>query len=90
MQACLQENLLSFGIHIIQYQNHKSPVAPALEFIISDTISPVRHQREYLDCKRGRANKTGLFGAGATNDEAKYNTTCIKFVLRKKVFSFSS
>jgi len=30
----LQENLLSFGTHIIQYQNHKSPVAPALELII--------------------------------------------------------
>ena len=48
-----------------------------------------RHQGEHLDCKRGRANKTGLFGAGATNDEAKYNTTCIKFLLRKKViFNF--
>lgn len=90
MQACLQENLLSFGTHIIQYQNHKSPVAPALEFFISDTISPVRYQGEHLDCKRGRANSISLFSAGATNDELKYNTVCIKFVLRKKDFNFSS
>lgn len=74
----------------MQYQNHKIPVAPALEFIISDTTSPVLAPKRILRLQKGRANKTGLFGAGATNDEAKYNTTCIKFVLRKKVFSFSS
>jgi len=36
-----------------------------------------RHHREYFDCKRGRANSISLYSAGATNDELKYNTTCI-------------
>jgi len=30
----LQENLLSFGTHIIQYQNRKNLIAPSLELII--------------------------------------------------------